>query len=307
MTRQWGTVGFRRGSWRVVLRGGLLARGGTHPEVSVVRREVRLSTFHLSDETVDSYLSVMRQHEGVFFHAYPSSALRLAEICLANGRPLPRFKALLLGSEGVTPSQRDSLASIYECPVYSWYGQTEKVLLGGECPYSRDYHLFPGYGFAEIVDELGVPVIKPGILGRLIGTGFLNHSAPLVRYDTGDLAAFAPGECECGWSGQRLISVVGRTQDYVLTPSGAHVSIAALNLHSGLYDGLLQIQYVQRETREKVLVRAVVTEQWTAAKTRALIDALGDRLPGCSVDMTRVRSVEMAPNGKAPIIIRTVD
>jgi phenylacetate-CoA ligase len=248
----------------------------------------------------------MRCCEGAFLHAYPSSALRLAEVCEANRRPLPRFKAILLGSEGVTPIQRDLLAVMYGCPVYSWYGQTEKVLLGGECSQSRDYHLFPGYGFAEILDESGVPVANAGILGRLIGTGFLNRGAPLVRYDTGDLAAFAPGECECGWHGQRLMSVVGRTQDYVFTPSGAQVTIAALNLHSEVYEGLRQIQYVQRESRDKLLVRIVVAERWSEMNTRALANALTDRLPGCSVVVSPVTEVEVAPNGKTPIVIRTV-
>lgn len=310
MTRQWGVVGFKRGAWRVVLRGRSPAKSGADPRVSFIRRELRLSTFHLSDETIDSYLSAVRSvikgHEEVFFHAFPSSAFRFAEICMAMDRPLPRFKALLLGSEGITPTQRDTLASIYGCPVFTWYGHTEKVLLGGECSYSRDYHLFPGYGIAEILNESGLPVTEPGILGRLIGTGFLNQCAPLVRYDTGDLAAFASGDCPCGWPGQRLMSIVGRTQDYLITPAGAHVSIAALNIESELYLGLLQIQYVQRESREQVLVRIVVAEEWTEAKTRALTDALKLRLPGCSVRVVRVSAVETAPNGKTPILIRTV-
>ena len=267
MTTQWRTVGYRRGSWRVVLKGRPPSRGQAVPELSHVRREVRFSTFHLSDETLDTYLSAMRKYEGAFLHAFPSSALRLAELCASNGRELPPFRALLLGSEGATPAQRNLLASTYGCPVFSWYGHTEKVLLGGECAFSRDYHLFPGYGFAEIVDESGAPVSTPGTLGRLIGTGFLNHSAPLVRYDTGDLAAFAPGTCECGWQGQRLMSVVGRSQDYLLTPSGTHVPIAALNIEAReLYVGLLQIQYVQRESRDSVLVRMVISDRWTARR-----------------------------------------
>jgi phenylacetate-CoA ligase len=308
MTRQWRVVGYRRGTWRVVLRGRPPPNvHDAEPRVSHVRRELRLSTFHLSDDTLDMYLAAIRKYEGSFLHAFPSSALRLAELCMANGRRIPGFKGLLLGSEAVTPSQRDTLASIYECPVFSWYGHTEKVLLGGECQYSRDYHLFPGYGIAEIVDETGSPITEPGILGRLIGTGFLNHCAPLVRYDTGDLAAFAPGQCECGFQGQRLMSIVGRTRDYLVTPSGSQVSIAALNLENDLYLGLLQIQFVQRESPEKVLVRLVVADKWTETNTAELGDALRLRLPGCEVTLTLVRSVETTPNGKAPIVIRSVD
>lgn len=307
MTRQWSTVGYRRGSWRIVLRGRLLKGASIGPEIDRLRREVRLSTFHLTSETLPDYLRAMSDYPGAFLHAYPSSASRLAEACEQSGRQLPRFQAVLLGSEGSSPAQRDALAAAYGCPVYSWYGQTEKVLLGGECAASREYHLFPGYGYAEIVDDAGDPVTEPGRLGRLIGTGFLNHCAPLVRYDTGDLAAFATGECPCGWKGQRLRSVVGRTQDYVLTPAGTQATIAALNLHDHLYEGLRQIQYVQRERRDLVLVRIVVASHWTGDATQALQSALSDRLPGCTVTVEPVESVEIAANGKAPLVIRTVE
>jgi phenylacetate-CoA ligase len=307
MTRQWSTVGYRRGSWRILLRGRLLAGGGIGPEIDRFRREVRLSTFHLSASTLAEYLGVIRQYPGAFLHAYPSSAMRLAEVCEQQSRELPAFQALLLGSEGSSTAQRDHLASIYRCPVYSWYGQTEKVLLGGECRYSRDYHLFPGYGFAEIVDEAGIPVTQPGATGRLLGTGLLNRSAPLVRYDTGDLAALARSACPCGWPGQRLTSVIGRSQDYLVTPAGTQATVAALNLHDDLYDGVRQIQYVQRHRRDHVLVRIVVSPSWSEGNTTALKDALTDRLPGCVVTVTPVESVEIAPNGKAPIVIRTVE
>jgi phenylacetate-CoA ligase len=306
MTTQWGVVGFRRGDWRVLLRGRSPTKTSAQPRVSRLRHELRLSTFHLSDETIDSYLAAISRFDNPFFHAFPSSALRFAEICIANDKALPRFKGLLLGSEGITPAQRDTLASIYGCPVFAWYGHTEKVLLGGECKFSRDYHLFPGYGLAEIVDDSGNPIEEPGVLGRLLGTGFLNHSAPLIRYDTGDLAAFAPGECQCGWPGQRLVSIVGRTQDYLMTPSGSQVSIAALNIESELYLGLLQIQYVQDESPSRVVVRIVVADQWTDTNTRALSRALALRLPGCKLEFVRVRSIEMAPSGKTPIVIRSI-
>jgi hypothetical protein len=64
---------------------------------------------------------------------------------------------------------------------------------------------------------------------------------------------------------------------------------------------------VQRETRERLLVRVVVTEHWGDTNTRELAAALTERLPGCTVTVTPVKSVETGPNGKAPIVIRTVE
>jgi phenylacetate-CoA ligase len=306
LTHQWATVGFRRGDWRLRLHGPLRRRrdrGRLAPRFDRLRREISLASFDLNRRSLPRYLEIMQGSGAPFLHTFPSTAIRLAQLCAEEERPVPRFRGVLIGSESVSPEQRDWLTSTYGCPVYSWYGQTEKILLGGECPRSRDYHLFPGYGAAEIVDDHGLRIVQPGVFGRLVGTGFLNLSAPLVRYDTGDRAAWAAGECACGWPGQRLSSIIGRTHEYLLTPEGNQVSVAALTLESDLIGEVRQLQYVQDRT-DRVVVRVVPGAKWSPARQTALLELLEPMLPGCSVSVETVRFIEVGPNGKAPLILR---
>jgi phenylacetate-CoA ligase len=99
----------------------------------------------------------------------------------------PRIRAALLGSEGCTPEQREVIEEAFRTRVYTWYGHSERVILGGECEHTTDYHQFPDYGWLEILDEQGNEVAV-GERGEIVGTGFLNRVMPLIRYRTGDYA-----------------------------------------------------------------------------------------------------------------------
>ncbi len=300
ITHQWRRVGYGTGSWRVILRGRLVP-GAKPIALAPMRRELRLSTFHLDTDHIASYGRAIARMPRPFLHAYPSSANRLFQLCEETQTPIPRFRALLLGSEQVGIEQRELLAAQFGAPVYTWYGQSEKVLLGGECSYSRSYHLFPTYGVAEILDDDARPITEPGRVGRLVGTGLLNVCAPLVRYETGDLASWSDGPCACGFAGQRLESVAGRSQDVLFTPAGAQVGIAALNLHSRVYDNVHQLQYDQTAV-DSVLVRVVPTPKWDAADQGALTQRLVERLPGVAIEVAVVERIDPEPNGKTPVL-----
>jgi phenylacetate-CoA ligase len=301
MTAQWGVVGYTTGDWRVVLRGRTLG-SRAWAERNQLRRELRLSTFRLTPDSLPRYLAAIQRVPRPFLHAYPSSAERLARLCEAAGCEPPRFRALLLGSEGLLPAQREYLAHAYQAPVFTWYGQSEKLLLGGECSQSTNYHLFPDYGFAELIDDAGAPIVEPGVVGRLVGTGFLNTGAPMVRYETGDLASWAPRPCSCGWSGQLLSALRGRwTQDTVRSGEGAEVSVAALNLHGPEYRAVRHLQYEQIDDAT-VLVRVVPSAAWTEDMGVRLTDQVRLRLPRTRIQLVLVDSVEPDANGKTPLV-----
>jgi phenylacetate-CoA ligase len=236
-------------------------------------------------------------------HAYPSAAERFASLCTQENVRPPRFRALLLGSEACPTPLRDRLESAFGAKVFSWYGQTEKVLLGGECARSSRYHLFEDYGYAEIVDDDGNEIKEPGTVGRLLGTGFLNTGAPMLRYDTGDLASWGP-PCECGWKGRTLAALHGRAQDALVTGAGTRVSVAALELHAPEYAHIRRMQFEQ-VAAGSVRVRVVAAEEWSTDMGRRLVERLSRRLPDTVIDVVLVDSVEPDANGKTPLVKRS--
>lgn len=261
MTAQWERAGYRLGDRRAVLRGVEVkdaARGRLH-EWHPLLDELVLSTFQLTAATLPRYLALLERHRPQFLHAYPSSAETLAGLLAeVPAARRPRFRALLLGSENLYPAQRARLEEAFGCPVFAWYGHSEKCLLGGGCERTHDYHLFPGYGVVELVDERGEPV-GPGGAGTIVGTGFMNRVMPFLRYATDDRGAWAAGSgplgegdpCACGRAHPRLATVEGRwIGERLFGARGESFSMTALNTHSGVFDRVARFRIRQERAGE---------------------------------------------------------
>jgi phenylacetate-CoA ligase len=155
------------------------------------------------------------------------------------------IKAVLLGSEAVYADQRESIERAFGARAFSWYGHSERMILGGECEQTAAYHQFPDYGILEIIREDGASAAE-GETGELVGTGLLNRCLPLIRYRTGDLARVLPADCRCGRHFDRFDSVEGRwKQEFVIGKNGSRISMAALNVHGRELEKVLRYQYRQ--------------------------------------------------------------
>jgi len=232
----------------------VVLRGYTVPEDRLYRhaflgRWLILSSFHLDDKTIPLYLKKIQTFNPKYIMAYPSSITILAQYIKSRGISLKlNLKALLLGSEEVYPFQRQLLEEIFKTRVFSWYGQSEKVVLAGECEESTCYHIFPEYGITEVVDEKGRDV-GYGKAGMVVGTSFLNYAMPLIRYYTGDLAILSDEKCGCGREYPLMKQVIGRAQDFIVTKGGKLIPLTALifGQHFKVFSKIRQMQIVQEE------------------------------------------------------------
>ena len=230
MLRNWEYAGFKPGNKRAVLRGGLIRgrRNGRLWEYDPVNQALHFSSFDLNEANLARYVKKMHDYRPEFLHAYPSSATLLAQYLQQTGERLPGLRGVLIGSENVYPVQREFLASVFGCRVFSWYGHSEKCILAGECGGSSQYHIVPEYGIVELVDGVGQPVRLPGQRGQLVGTGFINRATVFIRYLTDDEAEWSPEPCSCGRISPRIRSVRGRWhQEMLVGRSGA------LDFHDG--------------------------------------------------------------------------
>jgi phenylacetate-CoA ligase len=295
MTWQWGSAGYRLGARRAVLRGQHVRgaeRGRLH-EWNPLLDELTLSTFHQSAETLPGYLETMARYRVEFLHAYPSSADRLA--ALLEEQPSlarPRLTAVLVGSENLFPEQRERIERVFGCRLLSWYGHSEKCLLGAGCEVSDEYHLFPQYGVLEVVDDQGRP-LGPGGTGRIVGTGFVNQVMPFLRYATDDVGTLAEGPCACGRSYPRLVSIEGRSStERLYGLGGKSFSLGAINSHADVFRRVRRFQFVQDAPGE-ALVRIEPAKGFSADDARRLAEEYERRAAG-SIRF-RVEIVEAMP------------
>jgi phenylacetate-CoA ligase len=282
-------------------------RSGEYWQPNPVYNELQFSPFHMSASTMPLYLFALRRYRPSFIHGYPSAVYMLAQHMLSTGDTLsgPDVKAVLLGSEGLEEGQRDVIQRAFRCRVFTWYGHSERVVLGGECECDNAYHHFPDYGVLEIAsDTLDHPAAE-GDRGEIVGTGLINRAMPLIRYRTGDSAVALEPLCRCGRRFDRFGDVAGRwVQEFVIGRSGARISVAALNVHGEAFKRVARYQYFQN-TPGVLEIRVVPTEGFGVADVqmieRAYIAKVGTEIV---VKVLAVPSIPMTVRGKVQRLIQ---
>ena len=250
MHRQWKRVGYTPRARKATFRGVSFPdlEPGVYWQHNPIYNELQFSPFHMNDETLDSYVEMLNRFNPQFIHGYPSAVDILAEYVLRKRCETPDIRAVLLGSEACLPQQRVRIEKAFKTRVFTWYGHSERVVLGGECEKSSVYHQFPDYGYLEIVSPDRGDRVAVGDQGEIVGTGFLNRSLPLIRYRTGDYATKREPYCECGRHWDRFSEVKGRwDQAMILGKTGSKISIAALNMHGPFFEKVVRYQYYQKE------------------------------------------------------------
>ncbi len=304
----WQRVSFKLGSKLAVLRGKVFPKGKLH-EYDAILRSHFLNNFKTSEQELDFYVKKIASAGPIFLHVYPSSVYVLARFLRAKKRSLPNVSGILAGSEMVDPQQRAFVEETFACRYFSWYGHSEKLVMGAECEHSTDYHIYPTYGICELLDNNNEPVTTPGETGQIVGTGFINRIVPFIRYETGDYAEYISAGCEhCGRKHMIIRKIIGRSSKIGLVgKSGAFVSMTALNLHDDAFKNVRQYQYYQDKPGTAIL-RISPLQDLMDYDISAIRNALKNRLNGeIEIAIEVVRQLPCTEFGKVKIVDQRLD
>jgi phenylacetate-coenzyme A ligase PaaK-like adenylate-forming protein len=263
-----------------------------------------LSSFHLDERTVDSYLAAMEAFGPQALDAYPSTAYVLARYLQARGRTFP-LKSICTSTETLLPIQRELIEERFAGRVYDYLGEAERVLFAGECGTGEGMHLFTGYGITEVTDDAGAP--RPvGETGHLVATGLHNLAMPLIRYRLGDVSALRPEPCRCGRRLPLLDRVTTKAEDIVVTPEGRYVSPSVLT-HPFKPMGNIAASQIIQETADSLIVRIVRRPTYTDDDTRTLVSEFRKRVgETMKIEVVFVDSIPRGPGGKLRWVISKV-
>ncbi|MBN1860168.1 MAG: phenylacetate--CoA ligase family protein [Candidatus Thermoplasmatota archaeon] len=223
-------------------------------EYRAFSRTLVLSSYQMTEENLPRYVEKIRRLRPAYFIGYPSAITMLAGYMKQHSMDLKGLKAIFCFGETIYDWQREFLESYYRCRVHSQYGQREQCVFAGTCETSNAYHLFPDYGFAELLDRDGQPVTKEGESGEIVATGFHTGIFPFIRYKTGDIATYTSHECECGRHSMLFPSVEGRVQDFMVSRTNRLVPLmGVLQLISRSSANMMEYQLYQDTEGELVL------------------------------------------------------
>lgn len=304
LVASWRRVGYDLGVPLAVFRGRIVSdtgKGFRHQYDPVLRHHY-YSTFHMTDLNMERSLNHIRRLGPCFLHVYPSSADTLAHFILRSGTAAPRnICGIIAESEIVYPEQRTRAEAVFGCRYFSCYGHTEKLVLAAECEYSCHYHVWPTYGYFELLDDRGHPVTTPGETGQIVGTGFLDTVTPFIRYRTGDYATYVADRCPaCGREHPIITDIRGhRVQEVLVAEDGTEIPWTAMNMHDDTFLRVRQFQFFQDKPGRAVL-RIVPADGFGQEDCKRILQNLGAKFDGRLCFGIELRtSIALSPRGKA--------
>ncbi len=303
LARQWQWAGLGRNERYATLKGEITSPArisiGRYWEQSPAENKLILSSYHLSAKTVDQYLAALRKNKILGIEGYPSSIYALARFLLERDMQLP-MKAILTTSETLTQKQKSAIEKAFACRVFDYYGMAERVAAIHTCEHGR-YHLVPEYSLVEFIktDRLGDGCLE------LVGTSFNNRAMPLIRYRTGDIVKPGNEQCPCGRAYPVVKSIIGRKDDYIVTPSGKLVGRLD-HIFKGVQH-LVEAQLYQPD-KERVVLRIVADKDYRRRDGQEILEKLQQRLgEEMLLEIENVASIPRNGRGKFKAVVSKVN
>ena len=172
----------------------------------------------MGTEFTDSFLHTLSSQRPEFITTTAPFLLSLIKgNTAATVQPHKLFKgvrSVVVVGLPLTPRMREFLRDRLGVGDIFERGGTQEGAAIDECQHHTAPHVHEDVCYLEVIDDAGIQV-APGLRGRLIVTKLSTAGSIFVRYDTGDIAAFAPGQCACG-CGFRRLKIYGRPESSVL-------------------------------------------------------------------------------------------
>lgn len=266
--------------------------------------QLYLSSYHIALQNINAYLDAIRRHRLVYLLGYASSLYSLAQLALEQNLNIPALKAAISNAEPLYSHQRDVISKAFQCPVYDTYGLSENVCAASECSHGN-MHLWPEVGVTEVLDEESDLPLLIGKTGRIICTGLLNMTMPLIRYDIGDRGFLSTEtNCACRRKLPILGGIEGRNDDVIRTSDGRRI---------GRLDPVFKADLPIREAQiiqvslESVLVHYVPAPNCSQQDLNVLAARLQERLGTIGVKLEAVEKVSRTANGKFRAVISRIN
>ena len=267
----WEQIGYNKSSKRIIMRElDDKTRGNCY--FDPIKQELRIDVSSMTDENMEIYCKAIEKYKPEFVHGYPSATILLCQYINKRGFLNHQFKGVLPSSEGMSLDEVNFVKDTLKCPVLSFYGHTERLVMAGQCKESESYHVEPLYGYCELIDQNGDVIHEKGITGEIVATGFCNTAMPLIRYKTGDLAQWGE-ECQkCGKHYKVLEKLEGRTTEYLVGMDNTKIPLTSFS-YSFYQQHLKAFQFYQEEIG-KVTVRCIFENNVTDEDKEYVLNSL---------------------------------
>lgn len=260
-----------------------------------IDKDLIMSSYHLTSNNADAYIKKILDFEPDMLVAFASAAYLLARYFKAAGQKI-KLKAVITTAERLEEKRRELIKEVFNCNVYDWYGQAERVALILQCE-KGNYHIVEDYSITELIE------CDPGY--EIVGTNLNNYLMPLLRYRTNDHVRQSNDNCSCNSSFRTVSEIYGRSSGcYVYTDKGLKVtSYSKIPIGT---NNICEAQFIQEKVNELTINVTTNADFSDRDKNRLIENAYKLISPDIKVTVNQVDNIPRGPNGKFQSVINKV-
>ncbi len=209
-------------------------------------------------DSIEDQLKVILAFKPDIIESYASTLKNLAmefkEKRIKNIRPRIIFST----AELLNRRDREFLESVFRAEIFDYYACNEFGIIAWECKEHNGYHIDSDNAIVEFLKEDGTKA-KPGEEGEIVITSLNSYTMPFIRYRMGDIGVLSDKKCPCGRTLPLMKIMIGRTNDFVVLPSGLKISAYKLMVTMDSIKGIHKYKITQEEGR-KIRINIVFQE-----------------------------------------------
>jgi phenylacetate-CoA ligase len=235
---------------------------------------------------------------------YPSILLLLSQEIKKKNIVGINPRLILTSGETLRDYNRNKIREAFNSEIYSMYGAEEFGRIAFQCKENSVYHIISDSVIIEFVKD-GINV-EDGENGEMVVTSLFNYTMPLIRYNIGDIGSFTKEKCNCGRGLPIIKSIEGRTDDFLILPSGTKISPRAINVIENI-SGVSRYKTVQ-ETKNRIVVHLVKGTNFSQKtineiKKHIKVGCFGEDV---EVEVKIVKEIPLEKRGKLRAVVSNV-
>jgi len=277
---------------------------------SYVHDTAFLNSFRMSDRQIGEYINFINRFKPDVIESYVQSLDLLAHYAIEHQRQVYEPRGIIV-SAGCYEDEMDKLfRQVFPtAKIVNRYGSREMGGIACGCNGPEYLHVSTLTHYIEIVDDQG-NLVSDESMGNIVVTSLTNLAMPLIRYEIGDRGALVrDATCpKCGWQGDLIRRVVGRTVDVFLGQDGSRVD-GEFFTHLFYYRPWVKRFQVVQHTHQEIEVRIVLGDkegQIPQADKTEISSAIKKVLVGTQVNWICVPEIEYDRSGKLRYTISRV-
>lgn len=202
---------------RVTIGGRVFTRKPPFWVYNRFENQLLLSSHHLDNHTVSSYINKIESFKPVFIQGHPSAILVMAKHILESHYELKiKIKVIFTTGETLIEDDQRLIEQAFNCSVAQQYGSGENCFSSQQAPDEKGYLVNYEHGFIELIGD--------GPLKEVVVTSLQNDVMPFVRYRMNDYVNVTDEGYSSRYGLPILFDeVIGRTDDIIMLKNGSSV------------------------------------------------------------------------------------